>query len=441
MYTPLLSSLRSFADTKPLRLHMPGHHGAMPLPEWSAAAGIDFTELSTTGDLFGGEGAVMEAQQLWADRLGMDACLFLTCGSTQGNHTALTLTCAPSDSILVDRGSHRSIYHAMALLDLHPVYLSRPWLAEDGVTGPIDPLEVDRALTEHPEIKTVCITSPTYYGVLSDLREISAVTHAHGAKLVVDAAHGAHLPWLLDEPFPGVDLLVTSAHKGLPAPGQTALLLARGYEQRELRRAGAIYGSSSPSYPMMAALDWVRAWMDEAGGPAYRETARLTAALRRRWPSLQNGVELDPTRFVWTVPDGPAAQRALEEQGVFPEMSDAGHVVFILTCQDGPAELERLEEAMKRVDLSTKSDDDVETLPPPPPFPTAVLSPRQALFAPTERVVLAQAEGRIAASQIAPYPPGVPVLAPGEVIQKKYLAYLNRIGYNITKETEVVQTE
>ena len=441
MYTPLLSSLRSFADTRPLRLHMPGHHGVMPLPEWSAAAKIDFTELSPTGDLFGGEGAVMEAQQLWADRLGMDACLFLTCGSTQGNHTALTLACAPGDSILVDRGSHRSIYHAMALLDLHPVYLSRPWMAEDGVTGPIDPLEVDRALTEHPEIKTVCITSPTYYGVLSDLRKISAVAHAHEAKLVVDAAHGAHLPWLLDDPFPGVDLLVTSAHKGLPAPGQTALLLARGWEQRELRRAGAIYGSSSPSYPMMAALDWVRAWMDETDGPAYRETARLTAALRRRWPSLGSGVELDPARFVWTVPDGAAAQKALEEQGVFPEMSDAGHVVFILTCQDGAAALERLERAMERVKLSTKSKDDVETLPPPPPFPTAVLSPRQALFAPTERIVLAQAEGRIAASQIAPYPPGVPVLAPGEVIQKKYLAYLNRIGYNITKETEIVRTE
>ena len=441
MYTPLLSALRSFAETEPLRMHMPGHHGRMPLPEWSAAANLDFTELSATGDLFGGEGAVMEAQQLWADRLGMDCCLFLTCGSTQGNHAALTLACSPGDTVLVDRGSHRSVYHAMALLDLHPVYLSRPWLAEDGVTGPIDPAEVDRALTEHSEIKTVCITSPTYYGVLSDLKGIAAVAHRHGAKLVVDAAHGAHLPWLLEDPFAGVDLVVTSAHKGLPAPGQTALLLARGYEQRDLRRVGAVYGSSSPSYPMMAALDWVRAWMDEPGGPAYRQTARLTAGLRQRWPSLRGGAALDPTRFVWTVPDGPAAQRALEEQGVFPEMSDRGHVVFILTCQDGPEEVARLERAMGRVKLSTKTEGNVETLPPPPPFPTTVLSPRQALFSLTERMPLSRAEGRIAAEQVAPYPPGVPILAPGERIEKKYLAYLNRIGYNITKETEVVPAE
>lgn len=125
---------------------------------------------------------------------------------------------------------------------------------------------------------------------------------------------------------------------------------------------------------MMAALDWVRAWMDEEGGSAYRETARLTAELRQRWPSLRGGVELDPTRFVWTVPDGPAAQAALEAQGVYPEMNDAGHVVFILTCQDGPAELERLERAMEQVKLSTRSDPDVETLP-PPPFPEEVCAP------------------------------------------------------------------
>jgi lysine decarboxylase len=142
---------------------------------------------------------------------------------------------------------------------------------------------------------------------------------------------------------------------------------------------------------------------------------------------------------VWTVPDGPAAQRALEEQGIFPEMSDRGHVVFILTCQDGPAEVERLERAMKHVKVSTKNGGTVETLPPPLPIPTAALSPRQALFAPRERVVLAEAEGRIAACQIAPYPPGIPVLAPGEVIEKKYLAYLGQIGYNINEETEVVQ--
>lgn len=436
MNTPLLTALRTFADTGPLRLHMPGHHGSMPLPEWAAAARLDFTELPPTGDLFGGEGPIMEAQKLWAERFGMDECLFLTGGSSQGIHTALTLACSPGDGILVDRGSHRSVYHSMALLDLRPVYLSRPWLG--GVTGPIDPDMVARQLECHPEIKTVCITSPTYYGVLSDLKRISSIVHARGARLVVDGAHGAHLPWLLDDPFEGVDLLVASAHKTLPAPGQTALLFARGFDHRALRRAGSVYGSSSPSYPMMAALDWTRAWMEEEGAARYCQTARLTEGLRQRWPSLRTeGAVLDPTRFVWRVNGGHEAREALEREGIYPEMSDPGHVVMILTCQDGPAELARLEDGMKK--FSTKSGGIVEKLPPPPAVPEVRLTLRQALFAPRETLPLSAAEGRIAASQIAPYPPGIPVLAPGELIQKKYLAYLNKIGYNIESETEVVQ--
>ena len=112
--------------------------------------------------------AHQEAEALWRDALHMGECLFLTGGSTQGMLTALTLTCRPGDAVLLDRGCHRSVYNALALLDLHPVFLPRPWLAEAGVTGPVSPQDVENLLNSHPEIKTVCITSPTYYGVLSD---------------------------------------------------------------------------------------------------------------------------------------------------------------------------------------------------------------------------------------------------------------------------------
>lgn len=105
--------------------------------------------------------------------------------------------------VLVDRGCHRSVYHSMALLDLQPVYLPRPWLTEEGVTGPISPQLVDNELKNHPDIKTVCITSPTYYGVLSDIFAIAQVVHAHGGTLVVDGAHGAHLPFLGLEAYGG----------------------------------------------------------------------------------------------------------------------------------------------------------------------------------------------------------------------------------------------
>lgn len=165
-HTPLYDALRAFADTGPLRFHMPGHHGKpLPAPELSRLSELDFTELPPTGDLFSPGGPIEAAEKLWAAAFGMSACLFLTGGSTQGLHTALTLACSVGGGVLVDRGCHRSVYHSMALLDLQPVYLPRPWLTEEGVTGPISPQLVDNELKNHPDIKTVCITSPTYYEI------------------------------------------------------------------------------------------------------------------------------------------------------------------------------------------------------------------------------------------------------------------------------------
>ena len=171
-HTPLYDALTSFAAQHPLRMHMPGHKGK-PLPGLDNLSAIDFTELPPTGNLFDGGGAIGEAEGLWAEVFRMDSCLFLTGGSTQGVLTALTLACRPGDTILLDRGSHRSAYNALALLDLKPVYLQRPWLEQAGVTGPISPEEVEQRLESHPEIRTLCITSPTYYGVLSNLPAVA----------------------------------------------------------------------------------------------------------------------------------------------------------------------------------------------------------------------------------------------------------------------------
>ena len=431
--TPLYDALTSFAAQHPLRMHMPGHKGK-PLPGLDNLSAIDFTELPPTGNLFDGGGAIGEAEGLWAEVFHMDSCLFLTGGSTQGVLTALTLACQPGDTILLDRGSHRSAYNALALLDLKPVYLQRPWLEQAGVTGPISPGEVEKQLEAHPEIRTLCITSPTYYGVLSDLPALAEIMHRRGGILVVDGAHGAHLPFLGDYGLTAADLLVVSAHKTLPAPGQSALLFSNGtFSHADLRRAASIYGSSSPSYPMMAALDLCRAHMLEHGGAAYRKTAEEVARLRQIFPALTDkDAPLDPTRLVVCASDGYAVQEALEEQNVWPEMADGGHVVFIPTCADSPDDFARLETALKEVELGP-----CPGYPAPPEPPELVLTPRQALFAPRRTLPLEQAEGLVAACQVAPYPPGVPVVAPGERLDKKSIAYLKQIGYNTLEDVSV----
>lgn len=426
--TPLYDAIRAYAAQKPARFHMPGHKGSfLPVPELQSIAPLDVTEVEPTGDLFSGGEPFDTAQKLWAERFGMDDCLFLTGGSTLGLHAALALFCHPGDQVLIDRGCHRAVYNALALLDLEPVYLPRPWRAVEGIAGPISPTDVENLLDSRPNIKTICITSPTYSGVLSNIKELSHIIHARGGNLIVDGAHGAHLPFLGVDAFPGCDALICSAHKTLPALGQSALLFTNGVDPRRVRQMTSVFGSSSPSYPMMISLDCARDYLEEEGTEEYRRVARRTAALRATFPSLQEGeLRLDPTRLTLISPDGNALAQALEGENIWPEMADSGHVVLILTAQDSEDDLHRLEEALQR------HRDLLGTPPilPPPPMPKPVRSLREALFAPVERLPLENCLGRVAAGQLAPYPPGVPVVAPGEVIGEKELAYLREIGYN-----------
>lgn len=426
MATPLYDQLKKLAAEQPLRLDMPGHHGKNIVPPlWDVS--VDFTENGRTGDLLGGsDDAIEMAEKLWARRLHMDSCLFLTGGSTQGIHAGLALLAGVDGHVALDRGSHRSAYHAMALLGLTPHYLTRPWLAEEGITGPIRPEDVEQVLKSNPEIKTVCITSPTYYGVLSDIPAIAACCHAHGTRLMVDGAHGAHLPFLGYTGYSAADVVVMSAHKTLPAPGQTALLFANGFSLDELRRVGAIYGTSSPSYVMMAALDCVGDYMDGEGRTRCAQAAAMVEQLRERYPAVKGEpAGLDPLRLTLHCGDGFALAEGLRQKGVFPEMADRGHVVFIFTCADREEDVLRLTAALDELGVKGSFP-----CPPPPEVPEPVLHPRQALFAPREEVELWGSEGRVAAGQVAPYPPGVPVIAPGERIGKKHLAYLQEIGYN-----------
>ena len=251
------------------------------------------------------------------------------------------------------------------------------------------------------------------------------MVHRNGGGLIVDGAHGAHLPFLGVDAFAGADVVVCSAHKTLPALGQSSLLFANGFEPEQVRRMTPGYGSSSPSYPMMISMDGARAWMEGEGQRLYRRTAERAAALRERFPSLREGA-LDPTRLTLNAVDGPALARALEARGLWPEMEDGGHVVLILTGMDSEEDLDRLERALEEVPELLGRCPPI----PAPPMPERVLSPREALFARTERLSLEDCAGRVSAVQLAPYPPGVPVVAPGERITEKELAYVREIGYN-----------
>ena len=291
--TPLDTALRQFADQNPLRMCMPGHKGKLPGTE------LDFTELTPTGNLYQGGEPFETAQALWAERFGFGGCQFLTGGSTQGVHTALALCCKPGERVLLDRGCHKSAFDALALLDVEPEWM---W-------------DFDEHFQDYcGNFKTVCITSPDYYGNIRDIPAIAQKVHPHGGRLIVDGAHGAHLPFLGVDAFSGADLVVCSAHKTLPALGQSALLFYQDFPPEEVRRRAAMYGSSSPSYLLTSSMDRARAWMEEEGTGEYQRVAKWAARCRARFPSLRTGM-LDPMRLTLTAPDGNRAA-ALDRKSV-----------------------------------------------------------------------------------------------------------------------------
>lgn len=417
MGTPLYSKLKMLADQNPLRFHIPGHKGVPIFP-------LDFTELSATGNLYGEGEAILEAQNLWAVEYGFSEGLFLTGGSTQGVYTALGLCCKEGDTVLLDRGAHRSASNALALLGLEPVYLPRPWSQQYQVAGAIDPDTVEELLGQHPEIKTVFLTSPTTEGVLSDVGSISAVVKNHGAKLIVDGAHGAHLPWLMIDNYSSADVVCVSAHKTLPALGQSALIFYRDFTLEEVQEKASLFGTSSPSFLLMSSMDLAREWMNQDGMMEYVRVARQVATLRDIFPCIGEPLMLDPCRLCVICHDGKEVAKELEEHGIYLEMSSIGHLVAVFTALDQDKNIQQLGQALIPHLAHRLPPPD---LTPPPQLPKQVLSPRQVLSAETVRIPWAESIGRVAAAHIAPFPPGIPVVAKGEEISRESLEYLERI--------------
>lgn len=450
MATPLFDALHALNAAAPLRLHMPGHKGKMP-GTFQEISAIDFTEIDPTGNLYEATGPIRKAERCYAEAVGARDALFFTCGSTQGIQTMLAAAVGMGGTLILDRGCHKSAYHSMALLDIAPVYLQGPPLGNTGLSAPISETMLEQTILLHPEASAVLLTTPSYYGIVTPLSDLAALCHRHGKYLLVDQAHGAHFPFVgvpsaIQE---GADLSVVSTHKTLPAMGSSAVLTlgeTAPWTVKELKSLSALFATTSPSYPILASIDYARELMLGAYGTAYRSMAELVQTYRekinRETPFLalfqKNGLSLDPCRLTIDTAvggiSGHDADNFLQQQQIYVEMADERYLVAILTCCDTPEDLARFFSALGTLprkiaplcwDLSL------------PPAPIIRQSIRSGLFGPKKRLPLKAAVGRICAQIIAPYPPGVPILAPGEEITEKHIAYLQKKSYNIDKDIEV----
>ena len=255
----LLEKLKKYGASDYYPLHMPGHkrntaHFAEPFS-------IDITEIDGFDNLFHAEEILLEAQQRAAQLYHSDETFYLVNGSTCGLLSAISASVPRGGRILMSRNSHKASYHAAFLNGLHVTYLYPEADMVRGINGSIRPEQVQEALLQHPDICAVLITSPTYDGVVSDIKAIAELAHRAGAVLIVDEAHGAH--FAMHDSFPksalalGADLVINSIHKTLPSMTQTALLHVQGerVDRRRLKKYLGIYQSSSPSYVLMAGMD------------------------------------------------------------------------------------------------------------------------------------------------------------------------------------------
>jgi lysine decarboxylase len=412
----------------------------------------DLTGAVNVGDapLYGGVASIKGADGVLADaearaaRLwGADWCRFSVAGSTHGNQALALALGSPGQEVIVTRILHRSLLLGLVLAGLRPVWVRPEVDPASGLPGAVAVSTVKAALAEHPGACAVFLGEPSYVGTIGDLAGHAEAAHEAGVPLVVDAAWAAHLGFHPDLPphalAAGADAMVTSAHKALPAYTQAALVLARTerLDPARLHRAFEATHTTSPAGSIMASIDAARALLARDGEELCARLLRLTAMAKARLlqvpdVSVLDGPGVEPTKLVvliaGTGTQGYTIEHDLVANGMPVESADRDTVVPILTLADDEEHVDAF------LDVLIASIERHRTTPRKPGVaaswtvvPEVVMSPRDAFFGETATLPADAAIGRVSAELIAPYPPGVPVLAPGELITAEAVESLREI--------------
>ncbi|MGV0108275.1 aminotransferase class I/II-fold pyridoxal phosphate-dependent enzyme [Nostoc sp. DSM 114160] len=461
--TPLLDALKANAARPHAPFYTPGHklgQGiSQPLADLLGTKifRADLTELADLDNLFAPQGVIQEAQQLAAEAFGASQTWFLVNGSTCGIEAAILATCGTGDKIILPRNVHSSAIAGLILSGAIPIFLNPEYDPVLDIAHSITPNAVQSALQQHPDAKAVLTVYPTYYGVCGDLSAIANITHQYNVPLLVDEAHGAHFAFHPQLPTPalaaGADLTVQSIHKVLGAMTQASMLHIQGdrINGDRISKALQLVQSTSPSYLLLASLDAARQQMVLHGKMLMSRTLQLADEARTRisqipglsvleMPRLGEPlgfIALDKTRLTVTVSalglTGFEAEEILDEKfAVTAEFASLQHLTFIISLGNTPADIEQLVQGFttlakeyRRSNLTVKNqvllnlDRTLDY--------ALQFSPREAFFAVSEILPLTQTNNRICAEIVCPYPPGIPMLMPGEVITKSVLEYLQQI--------------
>ena len=382
-----------------------------------------------------------QAEALWADAIGADHARFLVGGSTQGNIAALTSVVAPNVTICIDRTSHRSAHAGLVTSGALPRWILPRIHPDFGVPVGVHADDVDMR-----DAYALFVTSPAYVGTITNIAALAELCRRQDSVLIVDQAWGAHLDFLPGRGAHanGADVVTTSVHKALTGYSQTAITSLKGSRvlPSTLTHGVDLTATTSPSATLLASIDATRIAMQRDGAARMALMQQAVYEAREELSAIPGvvaltdellGCELDPLKLTLFVPEtgtmGARIAAELWEQGIGVEAADADTLIMTVTVADDPADVKNLVAA-----IATVVDRQRDTARTPAPAatwqiqPDVVLTPREAYFAHRRRIPLRDAIGEVSTEQFCPYPPGVPLLAPGERVTSEVVDAIDMAG-------------
>ena len=438
--TPLLDEVLKYKKEENLIFSMPGNKcGKVFLKdnigkEFVDTMGyLDITEVDPLDNLHAPEGIILEAQQLLAKTYGVKKAYFMVNGSTGGNLCSIFAAFNEGDEVLVERNCHKSIYNGLILRKLKVKYIE-PLIDEKlGIFLPPDKKNIYDAIEQCKNLKGIILTYPSYFGITYDIEEILLDLKKRGLKIVVDSAHGAH--FIANNKLPkaiyGIpDYVVLSAHKTLPALTQGSYLLSNT-DDNDVEFYLNTFMTTSPSYLIMSSLDYARYYLDEYGYDEYERLINKAEKYRSIINSLNKvhiiskedlaeDYDIDKSRYIVTVSKEYSGHKLLEylrEQGIQCEMSFASGVVLLLSPINDDDDFKKLLKSFEKLQLKDIRQDNYSKY--YSFIPKKVLEPYEVFKKECKYIKINEADKNIACEAIIPYPPGIPLLCPGEVITKE----------------------
>jgi len=448
---PLFFALKDYINKKRPAFHMPGHHRGKGIykllkDEWGENIFLyDITEVEGLDYLHKPEGVIKEAQELAAKAFGSDYTFFLINGSTVGNLVMLSSTLKSKDKVILQRNSHRSVIGGLAVFDLEPIYIQSEIHKYSGIPSGIKPEDYEYKLKNN-SVKVSLITSPNYFGMCENIEEILKIGRKYDQTMLLDEAHGVHFPFNSKLPLTGIkigyDMIVQSAHKTLPALTQTSFLHIKGnrVDMDKVFDALTYLESSSPSYLFMVSLDVARYQMESEGEKIWNEIIDLSNYLREEVNKIDGfycfGKEilndevydLDLTKIAINTKKigltGFEVEEILNKKyNIEIELSDSYNILIFLTPGITKEEIDKLIITLKDISIKYKKrpiEEEVII----PEIPKMAVTPKEAYINEKEIIELKDAKGRISGKVISAYPPGLPIVVPGEEISENILNYI-----------------